>query len=50
MSQRRQLPGLLNLVITGGDLATCAKVDGQALQQTLRTNHPLAGWVFGGGS
>ena len=50
MSQRRQPPGPLDLVITEGGLAMCAKVDGQALQQTLRTNQPLAGRISGGGS
>jgi hypothetical protein len=50
MSQRRQPPGPLDLVITGGGLATRATVDGQALQQTLCTNQTLAGWMFGGGS
>jgi hypothetical protein len=50
MSQGRQPPGSLNLVITEGGLATCAKVDGKAVRQTLRTNRSLAGWVFEGGS
>jgi hypothetical protein len=50
MSQRRQPPGPLNLVITEGGLATCAMVDGKAVRQTLRANRSLAGWVFGGRS
>jgi hypothetical protein len=50
MSQRRQPPGPLNLVITEGGLATRAKEYGQALQQTLCTNQSLTGRISGGGS
>jgi hypothetical protein len=50
MSQPGQPPRQLNLVIIDSGLATCAKVDGQALRQTLRTSRWLAGWVFGGRS